>query len=480
MEVTQYIGARYVPVLADPVEWSSANAYEPLTIVLYQGNSYTSRQAVPVGVAITNEDFWACTGNYNAQIESYRQEVARIAGLLDDIEDDVSDAKTAAQNALAYLGTGWTDVDTVRAAIDALNQAIGTLPAGTASVSAGLTSLAESINGLGTDVSHIETTLTGFDSTHQVKTYVDESVAEMSQSKKVMVVIGDSFTSDYYINDSNLWYHAVADTLNCDAYNYSERGSGYLNAGNEGHTFLALAQEAESDTRFDNADVAWLFVYGGLNDIDHANAGTAFSTNLTNFCNYVSSTFPNAQLVVCGINAWKTGFSFYNTGSYYRGQMFYERLIKQQNALYNAHAIFISMCCALGFNEAYYSSANNHPNDLGQSVIASWILSALFGCGLQHSVSATLANSDDTVTGGTLTLHVKPGLIAYSVQVPSSLANTAIKDTVGFFKGQDTDLRGQVIATESGGDVFGWLGAKDSNGLLNVHNFGFGRGVVAF
>ena len=473
MEVTQYIGARYVAVLADPLEWSSANAYEPLTIVLYQGNSYTSRQAVPVGVAITNEDFWACTGNFNAQIEAYRQEVARIAQQLGTIETTAGTAASDAQSALAKIGTGFDSTDTVRAAVDAINTLIGNLPAGVVDVGTELGNLAG-------DVSDLETILTGFDTTNQVKTYVDESVAAMSQSKKVMVVIGDSFTSDYYINDSNLWYHAVADTLNCDAYNYSERGSGYLNAGNEGHTFLALAQEAESDTQFDNADVAWLFVYGGLNDIDHANAGTAFSTNLTNFCNYVSSTFPNAQLVVCGINAWKTGFSFYNTGSYFRGQMFYERLIKQQNALYNAHAIFISMCCALGFNEAYYSSANNHPNDLGQSVIASWILSALFGCGLQHSVSATLANSDDTVTGGTLTLHVKPGLIAYSVQVPSSLANTAIKDTVGFFKGQDTDLRGQVIATESGGDVFGWLGAKDSNGLLNVHNFGFGRGVVAF
>lgn len=75
----QYIGARYVPIFGrvgeDSIEWDNTAPYEPLTIVLYQGNSYTSRQYVPTGVDITNEEFWACTGNYNAQVEAYRREV---------------------------------------------------------------------------------------------------------------------------------------------------------------------------------------------------------------------------------------------------------------------------------------------------------------------------------------------------------------------------------------------------------------------
>lgn len=78
-QVTQYIGARYVPLFADPLEWSNTKEYEPLTIVLYQGNSFTSRQFVPKGIDISDESFWANTGNYNAQIEQYRKEVAEIA-----------------------------------------------------------------------------------------------------------------------------------------------------------------------------------------------------------------------------------------------------------------------------------------------------------------------------------------------------------------------------------------------------------------
>lgn len=86
----QYIGARYVPIFGrkgeDSIQWNNSAPYEPLTIVLYQGNSYTSRQYVPEGVEITNEAFWALTGNYNAQVEAYRQEVRSFSDRIDAIE----------------------------------------------------------------------------------------------------------------------------------------------------------------------------------------------------------------------------------------------------------------------------------------------------------------------------------------------------------------------------------------------------------
>lgn len=77
----QYIGSRYVPLFGrkdeESIIWDNSKPYESLTVVLYQGNSYTSRQYVPEGVEITNQEFWANTGNYNAQIEQYRQETAQ-------------------------------------------------------------------------------------------------------------------------------------------------------------------------------------------------------------------------------------------------------------------------------------------------------------------------------------------------------------------------------------------------------------------
>ena len=92
----QYVGARYVPIFGRRGEasivWDNTAPYEPLTIVLYQGNSFTSRQYVPEGVEITNEEFWAETGNYNAQIEQYRQEVLEAIGAIDSVREEASTA----------------------------------------------------------------------------------------------------------------------------------------------------------------------------------------------------------------------------------------------------------------------------------------------------------------------------------------------------------------------------------------------------
>lgn len=99
----QYIGARYVPIFGrvgeDSIEWDNSKPYEPLTIVLYQGNSFTSRQFVPEGIDILNQDFWANTGNYNAQIEQYRQEVLQYDGRITANTEAIQNEATARANA---------------------------------------------------------------------------------------------------------------------------------------------------------------------------------------------------------------------------------------------------------------------------------------------------------------------------------------------------------------------------------------------
>lgn len=84
MSVREYNGARYVPLFMG--EWDNSNTYEPLSIVMHEGNSYTSRQFVPAGIDIANGVFWAETGNFNAQVEAYRQEVLRYAAEVEAID----------------------------------------------------------------------------------------------------------------------------------------------------------------------------------------------------------------------------------------------------------------------------------------------------------------------------------------------------------------------------------------------------------
>lgn len=118
MAVREYIGARYVPVFANPVDWNSTRTYEPLTIVTYQGNSYTSRQYVPSGIQITNSDYWILTSNYNSQVEAYRQEVQRLSDKVDNFDLDISgetqartDADTALQGEIDALDERVTDLE---------------------------------------------------------------------------------------------------------------------------------------------------------------------------------------------------------------------------------------------------------------------------------------------------------------------------------------------------------------------------------
>lgn len=67
--MVQYIGARYVPAFYG--DWTANTEYDPLTIVTYNGNSYTSKTKVPaaVGAPDVNAQYWAATGSYNAQVQ---------------------------------------------------------------------------------------------------------------------------------------------------------------------------------------------------------------------------------------------------------------------------------------------------------------------------------------------------------------------------------------------------------------------------
>lgn len=106
-----YTGMRYVPVFADPPEWSSANSYEPLEIVIHEGNSYTSKTFVPVGIDISDPQYWVLTGNYNAQVEQYRQEVLKFDGRINANAQAIVNLKgeLLSQKHMVLIGDSYTN-----------------------------------------------------------------------------------------------------------------------------------------------------------------------------------------------------------------------------------------------------------------------------------------------------------------------------------------------------------------------------------
>lgn len=95
MATRQYIGARYVPTFANPIQWNSNVAYEALTIVTHMGNSYTSRKPVPAGTPITDSDYWANTGIFNAQVEHLIDEIDDINTQIGNMSRDIDDISHA-------------------------------------------------------------------------------------------------------------------------------------------------------------------------------------------------------------------------------------------------------------------------------------------------------------------------------------------------------------------------------------------------
>lgn len=94
--VRQYIGARYVPKFyknsSGTAEWRSGVIYEPLTIVTYNGNSYTSKKAVPaeIGDPSANSEYWVATGIFNEQLNDLSNRVSTFESSLNDLGDEIA------------------------------------------------------------------------------------------------------------------------------------------------------------------------------------------------------------------------------------------------------------------------------------------------------------------------------------------------------------------------------------------------------
>jgi len=71
----KYIGNRYVPKHCGTWDNITKPAYESLSVVLWEGNSYTSRKNVPDGIDIMNIAYWVKSADYNEQLSIYQNDI---------------------------------------------------------------------------------------------------------------------------------------------------------------------------------------------------------------------------------------------------------------------------------------------------------------------------------------------------------------------------------------------------------------------
>lgn len=408
MAVTQYIGSRYVPLFADPIEWDTTKSYEPLTIVYYQGNSYTSKQAVPTGVEITNTTYWAITGNYNAQIEQYRQEVrtfdGRISANTAAISSEESARQTADQSLASDIADNTTAISTEATtrsdADDALDDKIDTeisdrTAADTtlqSNITAEATARASADDALDDKIdAEISNRISADDALDVRVTALengggafDEIVKRldlMQLKSGNMVVLGDSYSQEGIENSANAhWCHRIANGYGLDLFNFAIAGAGWGRQSG----LIASQQTTCTNTMTadEKANTGLVIGYAGCNDLLNGIDVPAIVNGINGFITWALTTFPNAAIMVIPFNY---GFGGLTSNIY---KTIHQTFIGVNGGVLHPRVKLVPYAWVWNFGDASRYRNQNHPNESGYNAISNYILNAM------HGVETVLGRAD--------------------------------------------------------------------------------------
>lgn len=123
--MAKFIGNRCIPTPEG--KWDKTKEYIGLSVVLDEktGDSYTSKKVVPAGTELTNKDYWALSGQYNAQMALIKLQLEA----MQNIPEGGTTADAALENIrIGADGTEYaTPGDAVRGQVAAINENLGDL-----------------------------------------------------------------------------------------------------------------------------------------------------------------------------------------------------------------------------------------------------------------------------------------------------------------------------------------------------------------
>lgn len=339
MKSNIYIGNRYVPVFANPIQWDDQREYEPLTIVMNNGASYTSRIYVPIGTPLSDSTFWVKTGNYNAQVEEYANEVEQLAEDFETFKGDINSA----------ISTLNGRVDDCETNISSLDSELGDL----------------------TDS-------------------VDDIRVRVELGK--VVCIGDSYLEGYTASGNvTSWGDILATILGksvgTDLYKFYQGGCGFYTTNNS-KNFGTLLNEAYIALNGVANTVGAVIVLGGANDPNNSNV----TTNIETFVNNAKTYFPNASVY------YGYGSTFVETTPY-NVMGVYSRYQQSTKGIFMGNLAKI----LTAYSDIYYSSDYRHPNANGQKMLAKLIVQCLKGCGVEpisRDNRTVATNIVESIAGG--------------------------------------------------------------------------------
>ena len=248
-----YIGNRYVPMFADPVEWDSLRTYEALTIVTYLGTSYTSKKAVPAGIQLNNTDYWVVTGNYNAYIQKLVSDIETInETTIPAIDDKIDNVEETINNRID------SEVTTINNQIDS------------------------------------------------VESDINDRIDHVNDKK--FIFLADSYGQDTAFNYP-VWTELVPQYLGLSSGDYYAKG--FSGAGFVGgsSTFLAGLEDIGTNIT-DKSTITDIYVLGGIND--QSNSIDDIETAIETFMTYCKNNYANAHVHIGVISLNTDGIAQFN------------------------------------------------------------------------------------------------------------------------------------------------------------------------
>lgn len=437
-----------MPLFADPIDWDKTKTYEPLTIVYYQGNSYTSRQSVPAGVDITNTTYWALTGNYNAQIEQYRKETAsKLSNVTTDGTLKGGGTKTDPLTVRLNHSTVMSDTGkTVYPTLMHKQDDSGTILGIGFNVGDGLASYntEDPATGSGlrldqdiqTSIEQSEQSLTALGASTKdtaaaaKKKWDDADLRSLEQAGQIdnltnditllrkrvdlleshdetILILGDSISyGTGPSKPSESWANQLGSYRHCTVYNMAKNDAGYVNAP----TFLSQAQSYVGD----KTKITRILIVGGANDkthVDGTDIDSTLTTAVTNTITWIRNNYPNAriQTIPCLLG-------FLPPTRYDQNIWPVIRRIQIASGRLGIECIPYAWEWLAG-NPAWSADYSIHPNDEGSLILLHNIANAIDGQSIRAEWSSKISGADNH---GTIThdvFHVAGGVVNVACQM---------------------------------------------------------------
>lgn len=289
---------------ADPIEWNIGTQYEANTIVRSGEKVYLSKQAVPSGVSITNEDYWFQVGDistYSLELEQIKHQIASSdEGVNAFASQDYPSGSVFWLN--GYLCRATEDIDTGAPFVNGSNYEYVTV---LELIESAVSSMQPAISANTAAISTINnTTIPGLQT--QIDTLAAEVVKNSFRNKAVLLV-GDSF-ADGTGNDGVGWTSLFESRFGpSPCYKIHQNGGGLAAPGNTNADYpnmnytQAITQYSTTLTAAQRSKVEWVIIQSGHNDVStvrNPEGIAGVQAAMASLWPVLASNYPNARIAI--------------------------------------------------------------------------------------------------------------------------------------------------------------------------------------